>query len=40
MHMCVDVCKYLYFRSGWVVEGDIVKFNVPFDPVELISSFR
>lgn len=32
--------RYLDFRSGWVVKGDIVKFNVSFDPVQLISSFR
>lgn len=31
---------YLDFRPGWVVKGHIVKLNVSFDPVQLISSFR
>lgn len=31
---------YLDFRSGWVVEGHVVKLNISFDPVELISSLR
>lgn len=32
--------RYLDFRPGWVVKGHIVKLNVSFDPVQLISSFR
>lgn len=34
----VKECKYLNFRSGGVVEGHIVKFNISLDPVQLIPS--
>lgn len=32
--------RYLDFRSGGVEEGHIVKLNISFDPVKLISSLR
>lgn len=36
----VEAGKYLDFRSRGVVEGHIVKLNISFDPVELVSSLR
>lgn len=36
--MNAETIKYLDFRSGGVVESHIVKLNISFDPVKLISS--
>lgn len=38
--MNVKARTNLDFRPGGVVEGHVVKLNVPFDPVQLVPSLR
>lgn len=39
-HRMMTIGAHLDFGSGGVVEGHVVKLNVPFDPVKLVPGVR